>query len=80
MSEYRHTRACLDPLGLVLRADGSYGQEIELALTDDPDRAAPKLADPVLRLDAARARALAHELLALAEHADDPRPTRRRAR
>jgi hypothetical protein len=80
MSEYSHGRAYLDPLGLVLLADGSYAREIELALSDDRDRAAPTLADPILRLDAARARALALELLALAEQAEDPRPARRLAR
>jgi hypothetical protein len=76
MSDYSHSRAYLDGLGLMLSTDGSYRQEIELVLTDDPDREAPSLTDPVLRLDAAGARALAHQLLALAEHAEHPRLSR----
>jgi hypothetical protein len=80
MSEYSHTRAYLDPLGLVLLSDGSYGQEIELVLSEAPDRETPNLADPVVRLDGARARALAHELLALAEQAEHIRPRRRLVR
>ncbi len=68
MSEYTHVRAYLDPLGLV-RTEHGYEQEIELVLSDDPDRDPPSLADPVARLDAQRARALAHELLELAQHA-----------
>jgi hypothetical protein len=78
MSEYTHPRAYLDPLGLILMPDGSYRQEIELVLTDDPDpdRDPPALADPVLRLDGDRARQLANELLELAEHADHPQLSR----
>jgi hypothetical protein len=73
MSEYSHSRVDLDPLGLIGLPDGSYRQEIELVLTNDPDRDPPRLTDPVLRLDADHARRLATELLELAEHADDPR-------
>jgi hypothetical protein len=73
MSEYSHSRVDLDPLGLIVLPDGSYRQEIELVLTDDPDRDPPSLTDPVLRLDADHARRLATALLQLAEHADDPR-------
>lgn len=73
MSEYFHTRVHLDALGVIVMPDGSYRQEIELVLTDDPDRDPPSLLDPVLRLDAGHARRLAGELLELAEHADDPR-------
>jgi len=69
MSEYGHFRVYLDPLGRVLLPDGRYRQEIELALSDDPDREAPSLADPVLRLDADLARQLAQQLLSLAWHA-----------
>ena len=65
MSEYTHVHAYLDPLGLV-RTKHGYEREIELVLSDDPDRDPPSLADPVCRLDAQRARALAHELLELA--------------
>jgi hypothetical protein len=70
MSEYGHFRAYLDPLGRVLLPDGRCRQEIELVLTDDPDRDPPGLPDPVLRLDAELARRLAQQLLALAWHAD----------
>lgn len=76
MSEYSHSRVHPDPLGLMLMPDGSYRQEIELVLTNDPDRDPPSLADPVLRLDAARARRLACELLRLAEHAEHPQLSR----
>jgi len=76
MSEYSHTRVYLDPLGLVLLPDGSCRREIELVLTDDPDREPPSLADPVLRLDADLARQLASELLELAELAEHPRRSR----
>ena len=76
MSEYSHSRVHLDPLGLMLMPDGSYRQEIELVLTDDPDRDPPSLADPVLRLNAARARQLACELVLLAEHAEHPQLSR----
>jgi len=69
MSEYGHFRVYLDPLGGVLLPDGSYRQEIELVLSDDPDRDPPSLADPVLRLDADLARQLAQQLLTLAWHA-----------
>jgi hypothetical protein len=72
MSEYSHSRVYLDPLGLILTPDGSYRQEIELVLTNDPDRDLPSLTDPVLRLDANRARQLAHQLLAIAQHAWHP--------
>ena len=68
MSEYTHVRAHLDGLGLVRTEDG-YEWEIELVLSDDPDRDPPSLTDPVCCLDAHRAQALAHELLALAEQA-----------
>jgi hypothetical protein len=68
MSEFGHARAYLDPLGLVRGAYG-YQQEIELVLSDDPDRDPPSLADPVCRLDADRARQLAHTLLSLAQDA-----------
>ena len=76
MSEYTHTRAYLESLGLLLLPDGSYRQEIELALTNDPDRDAPSLTDPVLQLDADQARQLASELLTLAEHAEHPEHAR----
>jgi hypothetical protein len=72
MSDYRHARAYLDPLGLICSGDGSYRQQIELALANDPDRDPPSLADPVCTLDAAGARALARRLLVLAEHAENP--------
>ncbi|MGO9750351.1 MAG: hypothetical protein ACLP22_02330 [Solirubrobacteraceae bacterium] len=68
MSEYTHVRAYLDPLGLVCTEHG-YEWEIELVLSDDPDRDPPSLADPACRLDAQRARALALELLQLAQRA-----------
>jgi hypothetical protein len=71
MSEYTHVRAYLDPLGLVGTEHG-YEREIELVLSDDPDRQALSLADPVCRLDARRARALARELLELARDASRP--------
>jgi len=71
MSEYTHVRAYLDPLGLV-RTEHGYEREIELVLSDDPDRDPPSLADPVCRLDAQRARALARELLELAHDAWNP--------
>ena len=73
MSEYSHVRAYLDPLGLVRTEHGSE-REIELVLSDDPDRDPPSLADPrVWRLDAQRAaRGLAHELLELARDARQP--------
>jgi hypothetical protein len=71
MSEYTHVRAYLDPLGLVRTEHGSE-REIELVLSDDPDRDPPSLADPVCRLDAQRAHRLAHELLELAGNARHP--------
>ncbi len=71
MSEYSHVRAYPDPLGLVRTEHGSE-REIELVLSDDPDRDPPSLADPVCRLDAQRARGLAHELLELARDARQP--------
>ena len=77
MSEYAHIRAELDPLGLVRLADGCWRQDIELTLTDDPDRDPPSLADPVCQLDSTRARQLAVRLLALADQAE-PRPGARR--
>ena len=43
MSEYGHFRVYLDPQGLVL-PDGSREREIELVLSDDPDRDPPSLA------------------------------------
>ena len=46
MSATADIHADLDPLGIVRLADGSYRQEIELVLSNDPDRAA-SLADPV---------------------------------
>jgi hypothetical protein len=73
MSEYGHVRVYLDPLGLARLPDGSYQQRLELVLSDDPDRDPPSLADPVCSLDAGRARRLAEQLLALAEHAQHPR-------
>ena len=79
MSEYSHVRTYLDPLGLVRSEHGSEW-EIELVLSDDPDRDPPSLADPVCRLDAQRARHLAHELLQLARdarHAHRPGKVRR---
>jgi len=72
MSEYEHIRVYLDPLGLVRLPDGSYQQEIELVLSDDPDRDPRSLADPVCSLNAELARRLAARLLALAEHAEHP--------
>jgi len=69
MSEYGHFRVYLDPLGLALLPDGSRQREIELVLSDDPDRDPPSLTDPVLRLDADLARQLAQQLLTLAWHA-----------
>jgi hypothetical protein len=69
MSEYGHVRAYLDPLGLVRLPDGSYRREIELTLSNDPDRDPPSLADPVCSLDVDRARQLAQQLLVLAWHA-----------
>jgi hypothetical protein len=71
MSEYTHAHAYLDGLGL-LRTEHGYQWEIELVLSDDPDRDPPSLADPVCRLDAESARALARELLALARNASHP--------
>ena len=71
MSEYTHARASLDPLGLV-RTEHGYEREIELVLSADPARAPASLAAPVCRLDAQRARALAHELLDLARDASRP--------
>jgi hypothetical protein len=71
MSEYTHVRAYLDPLGLV-RTEHGYEWEIELVLSDDPDRDPASLADPVCRLDAERARQFAHELLELARDAWNP--------
>ena len=77
MSEYSHVRAYLDPLGLVRTEHGSEW-EIELVLSDDPDRDPPSLADPVCRLDAQHARGLAHELLQLARDARHAHPARGR--
>ncbi|MGA2929247.1 MAG: hypothetical protein ABSG43_25310 [Solirubrobacteraceae bacterium] len=77
MSEYAHIRAVLDPLGLVCLDDGRWRQDIELTLTNDPDRDPPSLADPVCQLDSTRARQLAARLLVLADHAE-PRPGARR--
>jgi hypothetical protein len=57
VSEYSPVRAYLDPLGLVRTEHGS-AWEIELVLSDDPNRQPPSLADPVCRLDAQRARGL----------------------
>lgn len=57
MSEYSHSRVYLDPLGMIVMSDGSRRQEIELVLTDDPDRDPPSLTDPVLRLNADHAAA-----------------------
>jgi hypothetical protein len=76
MTEYARGRVYLDPLGLIALPDGSCRQEIELALTNDPDRDPPSLTDPVLRLDADQARQLASELLTLAEHAEHPQHAR----
>jgi hypothetical protein len=76
MSEYSHVRAYLDPLGLVRTEHGSEW-EIELVLSDDPDRDPPSLADPVCRLVAHRAHRLAGELLQLAQHAGYPRKVAR---
>jgi hypothetical protein len=73
MSEYSHSRVGLDPLGLIAMPDGTVVQEIELVLTNDPDRDPPSLLDPVLRLDSDHARDLTGRLLELAEHGDDPR-------
>jgi len=56
MSEYGHVRVYLDPLGLVRLPDGSYRKEIELMLSNDPDRDPPSLADAVCSLDVDRAR------------------------
>ncbi len=70
MSEYSHSRVYLDPLGMIVMSDGSRRQEIELVLTDDPDRDPPSLTDPVLRLNADHARQLGCELLQLAEHTE----------
>ena len=67
MSEYAHVRVSLDPLGIVDLGDGSYRQEIELLLSDDPDRDPGSLADPVCALDSTSARQLAGRLLALAD-------------
>lgn len=74
MSEYRHACAYLDPLGLVVSDHGSW-REIELVLSDDPDRDPPSLTDPVDRTDAPGARRLASELLELAAHAGGPQTT-----
>jgi hypothetical protein len=76
MSEYGHVRAYLDPLGLVRFPDGSCQYEIELALTNDPERDPVSILDPVCTLDAARARELAFQLLELAEHATPMRTHR----
>jgi hypothetical protein len=70
MSEYAHVRAGLDPLGTIHIDDGSRRLQIELVLSDDPDRDPPRLADPVCALNSSRARELAFALLQLAEHAD----------
>ena len=71
MSEYTHAHAYLDGL-VLLPTEHGYQWEIELVLSDDPDRDPPSLADPVCRLDAQRARALARELLELAHDAWNP--------
>ena len=76
MSEYAHVRAGLDPLGTIHLDDGSRRLQIELVLSDDPDRDPPRLADPVCALDSSRARELAHTLLELADHADGHRRRR----
>ena len=76
MSEYGHVRVALDPLGTVYFDDGSRRQQIELVLSDDPDRDPSSLADPVCALDSSRARELAFELLQLAEQADRMRTSR----
>jgi hypothetical protein len=70
MSEYGHVRVCLDPLGIVDMGDGSYRQDIELVLSNDPDRDPPRLTDPVCALDSISARQLARRLWALADQAD----------
>jgi hypothetical protein len=38
MSQYAYTRVGLDPLGIIDLGDGRRMQEIELVLTDNPDR------------------------------------------
>jgi hypothetical protein len=76
MSEYRHVIAELDPLGVVRWPDGSWDQEIEITLTNDPDRDPRSLSDPVCSIHPERARELARGLLALAANAQTPRPQR----
>jgi hypothetical protein len=79
MSQYAYTRVGLDPLGIIDLGDGRRMQEIELVLTDDPDRDPPSLADPVCALNGTQARQLAWRLLRLADDADPrPRAPRRR--
>jgi hypothetical protein len=73
MSDYQHILAYLDPLGITCAADGRCWQDIELLLTDDPDRDPPSLADPACQLDPRRARELANQLLGLAELAEPRR-------
>ena len=69
MSSYYHqVHAELNPAPVHKRPDGSWREEIELVLTDDPDRPSWKaLAPAVCAIDAHQARELAFELLTLAD-------------
>jgi hypothetical protein len=81
MSEYAHARVALDPLGIVELGDGRRRQDIELVLTNDPDRDPPSLLDPVCVMDGTQARQLAWRLLRLAKDADpQPRAANRSGR
>jgi len=71
MSHYAEVHAQLDPDGLTEFPNGIRLQEIELVLTDDPDRPSWRALEPaVCAIDAARARKLAFELLTVAEVAE----------
>lgn len=70
MSEYRHVRAYLDPLGIEHLTDGRRRQRIEVMFCDDPDGDPVAVFEPVCPIDAARARELAFELLGRAERAE----------
>jgi len=71
MNHYAEVHAQLDPDGLTEFPNGIRLQEIELVLTDDPERPSWRALEPaVCAIDAARARKLAFELLTAAEVAE----------
>jgi hypothetical protein len=78
MSErYSEVHAAVNPDDLQEYPNGIRVQEIEVVLTDDPERPAWRALQPaVCAIDATRARELAFELLMLAEVAEQWEQTR----